>query len=444
MSRRVDLSNDAVDASILGQQITFPFSKRIACNRFLKGPMTERLCTWDDEDITKRGIPTKPLLKVYEAWADGQIGVIVGGNMMIQYDALEAFGNPVLCDNHDNRLESYKALVKEAKSHGSLFISQISHPGRQCSVFLNPNPVSASDVKLDIHWPGNKFDKPKPLTKEGIADLVKKFGETAYLCHEAGYDGVEIHGAHGYLIAQFLSLTTNLRTDEYGGSLDNRARFLFEIIEEVRRRVPDPSFIIGVKLNSVEFQDKGTTPEEARDLCIKLEAANVDFVDLSGGTYEASGFFHRKDSTIKREAYFIEFAEMIRPHLKKTIVYITGGFRSTSKMVEAVEKGSCDGIGLARPLTAEPHLVKHILAGKYNSALNNKVVEQYQTFSSGTQLHQIGNGEKEISDFSREEEAGRFHEALQKDTEKNVSILPRVESSGFPPLNALHKFLFRH
>jgi 2,4-dienoyl-CoA reductase-like NADH-dependent reductase (Old Yellow Enzyme family) len=119
---------------------------------------------------------------------------------------------------------------------------------------------------------------------------------------------LSVHCAHGYLLAQFLSPSTNHRTDNYGGSLANRSRIVFEIITEIDRRVRvhDPSFIVCVKLNSVEFQDKGTTPEEARELALKLEQARVDFVDLSGGTFEARAFEHKKESTVKREAYFIE------------------------------------------------------------------------------------------------------------------------------------------
>ena len=166
-----------------------------------------------------------------------------------------------------------------------------------------------------------------------------------------------------------MALTTNKRTDEYGGSLENRSRIIFEIIEEVHRRVNDPSFIICVKINSVEFQPGGQTPEDCRDLCVKLEEARVDFVDLSGGTFEGRAFEHKKESTKARESYFIEFAELIRPLLKKTKVYVTGGFRSANGMVSAVRDGACDGIGLGRPLGAEPYLCKEILEGKITGAI---------------------------------------------------------------------------
>jgi 2,4-dienoyl-CoA reductase-like NADH-dependent reductase (Old Yellow Enzyme family) len=132
------------------------------------------------------------LIRLYTRWGEGDIGIIVGGNQMIAYDALEAFGNPILCDNHDGRIEQYRQLVAAAKAHGSLFISQISHPGRQGGVALNPHPVSASDVQLKINWVGNSFAKPRSLSVPEIKELVKKWGETAFLCHEAGYDGVQV------------------------------------------------------------------------------------------------------------------------------------------------------------------------------------------------------------------------------------------------------------
>ena len=370
---RLRVKGPDVDVSALGESITFPFSGRTAKNRFLKAPMTERLCHWnkDGEDINARGYPSEEYKRLYERWGEGEIGVIVAGNLMLKYDAVEAFGNPILPDNHDNRVDAFREVSNLAKKNGSLFIAQLSHPGRQGGAALNPNPVSASDVQLKIEWAGNKFNQPRALTVPEIKDLVKHWGEVAYLCNQAGFDGVQIHCAHGYLLAQFLSLTTNKRTDEYGGDLDNRSRIIFEIIEEVHRRVDDPSFIVCVKINSVEFQPGGQTPDDCKNLCIKLEQAKVDFVDLSGGTFEGRAFEHKKESTKARESYFIEFAEMIRPLMKKTKVYVTGGFRTASGMAQAVKDGACDGVGIGRPLGAEPYLCKEILEGRVTGAIEN-------------------------------------------------------------------------
>jgi len=361
---------------------------------------------------------------------------------MVRHDAVEAFGNPIFVSNHDDRLEQYKKLVAAAKANGSLFISQLSHVGRQGGKALNPNPVSASDVQLQVKWAGNEFAKPRALEVDEIKEIVGNFADSAYWCWKAGYDGVQIHCAHGYLLAQFISQTTNLRTDQYGGSLENRSRIVFEIIDAIRDKVPDPTFSISVKINSVEFQDGGTKPEDCQFLCVKFEQYGVDFVDLSGGTFEARAFEHKKESTKKREAYFIEFAEMIRPHLKKTIVYVTGGFRSAAGMVGAIQGGACDGVGIGRPLSAEPYLCKDILAGRVNGALENLVPLPLNTQSSGTQLHQIGRGREGISDWSVEEEVQRWIEANEKETQRKISILPKVDSSGYADLQPKHAFMY--
>lgn len=202
-------------------------------------------------------MPTEEFTRLYQRWGEGEIGVMVQGNTMIRYDAVEAFGNPILQDNHDGRVEKYREVARVAKAHGSLFIAQLSHPGRQGGSALNPNPVSASDVQLKIKWAGNEFNQPRALSVPEIKQIVGEFAEAAFLCHQAGYDGVQVHCAHGYLLAQFLSETTNKRTDEYGGSLENRSRIIFQVIEEIHRRVSDPQFIICVKINSVEFQAGG-------------------------------------------------------------------------------------------------------------------------------------------------------------------------------------------
>jgi 2,4-dienoyl-CoA reductase-like NADH-dependent reductase (Old Yellow Enzyme family) len=168
-------------------------------------------------------------------------------------------------------------------------VGQVSHPGRQVEARIQKNPVSASDVHLDKEVMGLKFAKPRAATSEDIARFIEGWAHAAEYLEKAGYDGIELHGAHGYLLAQFLSPSTNLRTDKYGGSLENRARLIVEIAQEIRRRT-SPSFILGIKMNSVEFQEKGFQPEEAKELCSILEANKFDFIELSGGTYEALGF----------------------------------------------------------------------------------------------------------------------------------------------------------
>lgn len=169
-------------------------------------------------------------------------------------------------------------------------------------------------------------------------------------------------------MAQFLAKSTNKRTDKYGGDLENRSRIIFEIIDEIKKRVNDPTFVLGIKINSVEFQTGGFDTNECAELCKKLEAAGLDFVELSGGTYENLAF-SKRDSTKSREAFFLDFAEVIRPSLSKTIVYVTGGFRTGKAMVDAVQAGSTHGIGLARPVTADLTLCKDLASNKVHAAI---------------------------------------------------------------------------
>lgn len=211
--------------------------------------------------------------------------------------------------------------------------------------------------------------------------------------------------AHGYLLAQFISPTTNRRTDKYGGSLENRARIIVEIVEEIRKRTK-PEFSISIKINSVEFQESGLQPEEAKQLCELLEAQRFDFVELSGGTYQQLAFdydLYQRESTKKRESFFMEFAEMIAPALTKTKVYVTGGFKTVGGMVTAVS--TIDGVGLARPTCQEPHIAKDILEGKIKGAIKMRFEENdfgIRLVVAGTHIQQIGNDHEPI-DLSQEE-----------------------------------------
>lgn len=190
----------------------------------------------------------------------------------------------------------------------------------------------------------------------------------------------------GYLLAQFLSSTTNKRTDNYGGPLLNRARIILEIADAIKARVPSKSFSLGIKLNSVEFQQGGFTPEDCADLCVELEKHGFDHVELSGGTYQELAFSHRRESSKKREAFFLEFADSIVPRLHKTKAYVVGGLRTVGAMVKALD--TVHGVSLARPVTHEFDLPKKILEGKVQSAIQYKLDEQdfgITNLAAGTQ-----------------------------------------------------------
>lgn len=407
-----------VDASPLGRPLEFAFSGKTASNRFLKGAMTERLSSWDPKNYEARGIPSSNLINVYKRWGEGGIGLILTGNIMIEYDQLEAAGNPIVPRGAqptpgDKRFEAFRELGKQAKAHGSLLVAQVSHPGRQCESKIQKDPISASDVHLTADVLGMTFNKPHAASQQEIANVIEGFANAAHYLEAAGYDGIELHGAHGYLLAQFLSETTNHRTDQYGGSIENRARLIVEITQEIRKRC-SKSFIVGAKLNSVEFQEKGFQPEEAKQLCQILESNGFDFIELSGGTYEKLAFTHERESTRKREAFFLEFAEKIVPGLKKTKTYITGGLKTVGAMLEAVK--TVDGIGLARTITQEPDICKDILSGKIKGAIEQKFDQQnfgLTNVVAGSQIRQIGKDHAPL-DGSNEKNVEAFLKDMGK------------------------------
>lgn len=403
------LTNEPVDVSVLKEKVHFPNSGLVAPNRFLKAAMTERLSSWDEKVLEKRGIPSDELIHVYEEWGRGGFGVILSGNTFGDYINLEAKGNPIMRGDEPERLSQFKKMAEAAKAHGSLYITQISHGGRQVPIDINPYPVSPSDVHL-AKMSGNdvtsKFGQPTALTTDQIKEVINNFADAAEYAHKTGSSGCQLHSAHGYLLSSCLSPSTNKRTDQYGGSLENRSRLHFEIIEAIKARVKDPKFLIGIKLNSVEFQEGGFTPEECRDVCKRLDAAGVDFIELSGGTYEELAFFHKRESTKQRESFFLEFADIIRSGVSKAQIWVTGGFRTANAMVKAVESGSCVGVGLGRPVCEEFDLPKKILNGEVYSARKSLIGEGEFLKANGVackQIAQVGSRQKPVDTLNEKE-----------------------------------------
>lgn len=410
---------DPVDQ--LRQPVTFPFSGRTAKNRFLKSAMSERLATFSTFDPCRRGQPTEELVRLYETWAKGDIGIIVTGNIQIKKDHLEATGNTIIDKNLPSVfLREWTEVARAAKSQGSLVIGQLNHPGRQVSINIQPYPEAPSDIEQPSTG-GLLFGRPTPLTKDGIKDIVDRFAYAASVLHEAEFDGVQLHAAHGYLLSQFLAKKTNMRTDEYGGPLVNRAQILLEIIAAIRQAVQRPSFIISVKLNS---QDEGFSIEESITVAKLLEDAGVDFIEVSGGAYEQITRSSRdKPYTVEtREGYFVEYAELLKSHLNLTKVVATGGFQTSQGMADAISRGAADIIGLARPLTAEPLLVRDILRGETMQAKGDKFPESpmLRFVASAAQMAQIGNGQ-DITDFDNEFQVARFIAKMQKEIPVAIS-----------------------
>lgn len=278
-------------------------------------------------------------------------------------------------------------------------------------------------IRHIVSFGTTNFAKPRAATLEDIREITEAFTHAAVYLEKAGFDGIQLHGAHGFLLAQFLSKTTNLRTDAYGGSLSNRARVIVDIAQSIRRAT-SPSFILGIKINSQEWQAGGFQAEEAAELVRILEENTFDFVELSGGTLEAFGFHHERESTRKREAFFLEFAEKIVPGLTKTRVYVTGGFKTVGAMVKALDV--VDGVGLGRSLAQEPGLCKDILEGKVKGAVKQKLDPNDfgpTLIAAGVHIRQMGKGEEPV-DFGVQanvdgflRDVGDWTQRLADDTE---------------------------
>lgn len=349
--------------SLLSKPLKLPCGAMLP-NRIAKAAMTEGLATPD-------GRPTPELDRLYGLWSDGGAGLLIGGNLVIDRDHLERPGNVVIDGAPDAEMMARLARWAAAGTRGgNHFWPQVSHSGRQTPAIVNRHPKSASDVRLGL--PGGQFGQPEPLTRGEIAGLVERWAVAAKACQDAGFTGVQVHAAHGYLMSQFLSPLSNRRTDEYGGSLENRARLLLDVIAAIRAAT-EPAFPISVKLNSADFQKGGFAFEDSLTVAVWLEAAGVDLIEISGGTYEQpkllgiegmeeSAAQNVAPSTLAREAYFVDFALAMRAAVSVPLM-VTGGFRTRAAMEQALERGAADVIGLGRPMCLTIDAPRQLLAG---------------------------------------------------------------------------------
>lgn len=324
-------------------------------NRFAKSAMTEALADASDA-------PNPAHATLSKRWAAGGVGLQITGNVMVDRRYLERPGNVVVEDDAD--IDMLRAWAAAGQAGGGRIWMQISHPGRQCTVVVNSRPLAPSAEKLRLL---GLFGTPKAMTTADIDDAIARYANTARIAQRAGFDGVQIHAAHGYLISQFLSPITNRRTDQWGGNTENRARFLRAVYRAVRQAV-GPDFAVAVKLNASDFQKGGFTIEQSCGVAAMLETDGIDLIELSGGTYEQMRFVTgdddtRRDSTKRREAYFIEYAREVRKAVAVPLM-VTGGFRTLPAMQDAVDQDGLDVIGLARPLCVHPDGVNQLLAGK--------------------------------------------------------------------------------
>lgn len=347
----------------LAQPLRLPCGA-ILGNRLCKAAMTEGL-----GDNRLRATPR--LDHLYGAWSDGGAGLLITGNVMIDHRVLERPGNVAIDPGF---APSVSAEARERLRHwseagtraGNALWMQVSHAGRQSPRYVTREPVGPSDVQLDLL--GN-YARPRALREEEILGLVRRFADVAVIARDCGFTGVQVHGAHGYLLSSFLSPVTNRRTDAWGGSLENRARFLVETVRAVRRAV-GADFPVSVKLNSDDFRKGGFSHTDCLGVVELLNGESVDLLEISGGNYEQPrllGIAGRdgdavqvRPSTRVREAYFLDYAAAIR-RVATMPLMVTGGFRSRAGMEAALASHDTDVIGIARPFCTHPDVARRLL-----------------------------------------------------------------------------------
>jgi 2,4-dienoyl-CoA reductase-like NADH-dependent reductase (Old Yellow Enzyme family) len=356
-------------------------------NRLAKAAMSEVL------GDAKTGAPTEALVRLYERWGRSGAGLLITGNVMVDRGGMGEPGNVVIVD--DRHRAALARWAAAGQANGARMWMQLNHAGRQTPRRLAKQSVAPSAVRM-TRGMASLFAPPRALAHREIEAIVQQFAVAAAVAKDAGFAGVELHGAHGYLISQFLSPLTNLRDDEWGGDPSRRMRFLLALVRAVRAAV-GPEFPIGVKLNAADFMRGGFTIEESIDVARALDAERIDLLEVSGGNYESPAMTGRK-STLDREAYFLDYARRIRVAFPGSIL-LTGGMRSRAVMNDALASGAIDLVGLARPMTHTPDLPRRLLDGSLAAAPAVEVHSRIRQVDNAlqamwfqAQIHELANG----------------------------------------------------
>ncbi len=345
--------------NLLFTPITLPNGTTIK-NRFFKSAMSEGMGTRDFQ-------PKKNIATLYKRWAEGGTGLIITGNIMVDPKGTAEPGN-IVFDKNSN-IEILKYWAKQGQQHGAKVMVQLNHPGKQVPKTIAKETVAPSTIPLG-NGLNKLFSTPRALTTSEVEELVQKFVTSAKVAKEAGFSGVQIHAAHGYLISQFLSPHDNRRTDKYGGSLENRMRFLKEIYLGMREEL-GKDFTIGIKINSTDFKEDGLTEEDSLKTIIELANLGLDFVEISGGTYERPAMMGATSKSTN-QVFFAEYSKKLKQKIEIPVV-VTGGIRSINAMNTLLNDNTTDFIGIARPLTIDPNIPNKIKQGTYTIVETTRV-----------------------------------------------------------------------
>ena len=360
--------------------------------RVVKAAMTEGVADESNRATGRHAV-------LYEQWARGHGAghLLITGNVAVDRRYVERPGNVVIegtsTSVDEEHVEALRRWARAAQTDGTVCFVQLSHAGLQANPLVSSSTVGPSAVRVKMSgW--MPLAEPAEMTVDEIKQVRDKFVAAAEVCRRAGFSGVQIHSAHGYLLSSFLTPRFNKRTDQYGGSLENRARLLLEIVRGVRVNTESANaaggggngkpFGVAVKLNSSDFQRGGMTPEEAAQIAQWLDEEGIDFLEASGGNYESPAMFFapggfeeiqslgnlgKLSSTQLREGYFLGFAPLLKKSLAKnqTPLMVTGGFRSRDVMEKALQSGEVDLVGIGRPVCGQPDAVARLLRREISS-----------------------------------------------------------------------------
>jgi 2,4-dienoyl-CoA reductase-like NADH-dependent reductase (Old Yellow Enzyme family) len=349
-------------------------------------------------------LPDERLISLYRRWGAGGAGLLITGNVMVHAEALTGPGGVVLDDRAP--LEPFTRWAEAGKAGGAAMWLQLNHPGRQVQARMPGVVWAPSAVAIQLGKHSKRFGQPVAMTEEQISATVERFATAAGLAERAGFDGVEVHAAHGYLLSQFLSSLVNRRTDRWGGPLENRARLLLDVVRAIRM-VVSSSLTVAVKLNSADFQRGGFDADDAERVIAMLAPLGVDLVELSGGSYESPAMSGRPTGagTVAREAYFLKLAA----ELAKTSplpLMLTGGI-TRRETAEAVLASGVALIGMGTAIAVTPDLPNRWREGAEATQQLKPVTWSDKTLASAASMSLVRHQMRRIT--RGEDPTGRTH-----------------------------------
>ena len=344
-------------------------------NRFVRSATRELL-------VADNGRLMKPYMDLYSRLARGGVGLIIPGGYYVRADGLQA--HRCIVPDNDEVIADLQTLVEVVHKHGAKIVAQLNHCGRQA----DPKVIGRTPLGPSLVRDKRTRVKPRRIKQGEIQEIIVAFGDAARRMREAGFDGVQIHSAHGYLVNQFLSAYTNRRNDKWGGSLENRMRFLVEIYKRVRS-VTGTDYPILVKINGEDYVKKGVTIDETKRVCSTLDELGINAIEVSGGIGEVGlmtirgdiprdllmrnrSFLERvilrlKEKSVRnsvrfKEAFFLPEAAAIKRTVKCPVIAL-GGIRARCTMEGGLENGHADFISMCRPFIRQPNLVNQMEKG---------------------------------------------------------------------------------